>query len=65
MEIAIQSSDELEQLRTCLRKLTDAQLVSFGKAARSLCRDPKCPEVFKRQLEEAKNEWLRRHPKEQ
>jgi hypothetical protein len=40
MEIAIQSSDELEQLRTRLRKMTDAQLVSFGKAARSLCRKP-------------------------
>ena len=63
IEIAIQSSDELEQLRTRLRKMTDAQLVSFGKAARSLSRDPKCPEVFKRQLEEAKTEWRRRHPK--
>ena len=39
MEIAIQSTDELEQLRTRLRKMTDAQLVSFGKAARFLCRD--------------------------
>jgi len=57
MEIAIQSSDELEQLRTRLRKMSETQLVSFGKAARSLCRDPKCPEVFKRQLEEAKTEW--------
>jgi len=65
MEIAIQSSDELEQLRTRLRKRTDAQLVSFGKAARSLCRDPQCPEVFKRQPEEAKTEWKRRHPKAQ
>jgi hypothetical protein len=58
-------SDELEQLRARLRKMTDAQLVGFGKAARSLCRDPKCPEVFKRQLEEAKTEWRRRHPKAQ
>jgi hypothetical protein len=65
MEIAIQSSDELERLRTRLRKMTDAQLVSFGKAARSLCRDPKCPEVFKRQLEEARAEYRRRHPKVQ
>ena len=48
-----------------LLKMTDAQLASFGKAARSLCRDPKCPEVFKRQLEEAKTEWRRRHPKAQ
>ena len=65
MEIAIESSDELEQLRTRLRKMTDAQLVSFGKAARSLCRDPRCPDTFKRQLEEARAEWWRRHPKAQ
>jgi hypothetical protein len=63
MEIAIQSSDELEQLRTRLRKMSDGELIRFGKAARSLCRDPKCPEVFKRQLEEAKTEWRRRYPK--
>jgi hypothetical protein len=49
MEIAIEPSDELEQLRLRLRKMSDAQLVSFGKAARSLCRDPKCPDVFGRQ----------------
>ena len=63
MEIAIQSSDELEQLRLRLRKMSDAQLVSFGKAARSLCRDPKCPDVFRRQLQDARAEWRRRHPK--
>ena len=62
MSIAIESSDELEQLRNRLRKMTDAQLVSFGKAARSLCRDSRCPETFKRQLEEAVAEWRRRHP---
>ena len=65
MEIAIQSSDELEQLRTHLRKMTDAQLENFGKAARFLCRDPKCPDTFKRQLKEARAEWRRRHPKAQ
>ena len=43
MEIAIQSSDELEQLRNRLRKMSDAQLVRFGKAASNLCRDPRCP----------------------
>jgi hypothetical protein len=63
MEISIESSDELEQLRTRLRKMTDAQLVSFGKAARSLCRNRDCPDTFKRQLEEARAEWRRRHPK--
>jgi hypothetical protein len=62
MEIAIQPSDELEQLRLRLRKMSDAQLVSFGKAARSLRRDPKCPDVFGRQLQEARAEWRRRHP---
>jgi len=65
MSIAFGSTDELEQLRTRLRKMTDAQLVRFGKAASNLCRDPRCPEVFKRQLEEAKTEWRRRHPKAQ
>jgi len=40
MTIAIESSDELEQLRTRLRKTSDTQLVRFGRAAGSLCRDP-------------------------
>jgi len=35
MEISIQSGDEVEQLRTRLRKMTDSQLVSFGKALRA------------------------------
>jgi len=65
MEIAIQSSDELEQLRTRLRKMSDNELVRFGKAARSLCRDPRCPDTFKRQLQEARAVWRRRHPKAQ
>jgi len=65
MEIAIQSSDELEKLHNRLRKMTDAQLVSFGKAARSLCRHRDCPETFKQQLAEARAEWQRRHPKAQ
>jgi hypothetical protein len=63
MEIAIQSNDALEQLRARLRKMTDAQLVSFDKAARSLCRHRDCPETFKRQLKEARAEWRGRHPK--
>jgi hypothetical protein len=63
VSIAIQSSDELEQLRTRLRKMSDAQLVSFGKAARSLCRDPRCPETFKRQSREARAEHSCGHRK--
>ena len=65
MEIAIESSDELEQLRTRLRKMSDDALVNFGKAARSLCQDPRCPDTFKRQLAEARAEWRQRHPKAQ
>jgi len=65
MEISVESSDELEQLRTRLRKMSDEELVRFGKAARSLCRDPRCPDTFKRQLQEARAEWRRRHPKAQ
>jgi len=63
VSIAIGSSDELEQLRTRLRKMTDGELIRYGKAARSLCRDPRCPDTFKRQLEGARAEWRHRHPK--
>jgi hypothetical protein len=65
MEIAIQPSDELEQLRARLRKMSDDDLIRFGKAARSLCRRRDCPDTFKRQLQEASVEWRRRHPKAQ
>jgi len=54
MSIQIESSDELEQLRARLRKMSDDELMRFGKAPRSLCRDPRCPDTFKRQLEEAR-----------
>jgi hypothetical protein len=49
VSIAVESNDELQQLRTRLRKMSDDELVRFGKAARSLCRDPRCPDKFKRQ----------------
>jgi len=35
MSIAMESNDELQQLRTRLRKMSDDELVRFGKAARS------------------------------
>ena len=63
MSIAFESTDELEQLRTRLPKMSDDELMRFGKAAGSLCRDPRCPDTFKRQLAEARAEWRRRHPK--
>ena len=30
---------DLEELRTRLRKMSDEELIRFGKAAQSLCRD--------------------------
>lgn len=62
MSIAIELGDEIEKLRTRLSRMSDEELVRFGKAARSLCLDPRCPDTFKRQLEEARVEWRRRHP---
>jgi len=61
--MSIAFSDALEELRQCLRKMSEGEFIKFGKAARSLCRDPKCSDTFKRQLEEARAEWRRRHPK--
>jgi hypothetical protein len=52
----IQSSDELEQLRARLRKMPDDEQVRFGKAARSCAGTPRCPDTFKRQVEEARTE---------
>ena len=55
----------IEQVRERLRKMTDAQLLSFGKSAASVCKivpfvnDPP-PRAFVVQLEEARAEWRRR-----
>jgi hypothetical protein len=50
-------SDEvvLRKLRVRLRKMTDKELIKFGKEVRSLAENP-----FQRQLEEARAEWKRR-----
>ena len=45
MSIAFESCNELEELRKRLSRMSDEQLVRFGKAARSLCRDPTCSGV--------------------
>ena len=37
MSIQIESSDELEQLRARLRKMSDDELMRFGKAPREAC----------------------------
>lgn len=64
MSIAFESQEsELQKLRERLRKMPEEELVRFGKAARSLCRNRDCPDAFKRQLEEARAEWRLRHPR--
>jgi len=62
--IAIQEGIDLEQLRTRLRKMSDTELIRFGKAARFMCRPGRKGEspreCFVIQLEEARAEWRRR-----
>jgi hypothetical protein len=59
--------ESLEEIRKRLRRLTDAQLIELGRNCRELS-DPK-PNygkpnpAFLVQLEEARAEWRRRHPK--
>jgi uncharacterized protein HemY len=56
MAIDFQSEEEvLRNLRQKLRKMTDDELIRFGKEVRRLAENP-----FQRQLEEARREWKRR-----
>jgi hypothetical protein len=59
---------ELENLRDRLRKMSDAELERFGKAAREMSKPEanfgKPSEVYVTQLREAREEWRRRHPRE-
>jgi hypothetical protein len=62
--IAIEDGIDLEQLRARLHKMSDAELIHFGKAARFMClsaRNEETPrECFVIQLGEARAEWRRR-----
>ena len=56
---------DVEEFRARLRKMTDAQLLRYGKAARYMCSPDayfgKAPrETFVIQLQECKAEWKRR-----
>ena len=56
MAISFQSDEEvLRKLRDKLRKMTDEELIRFGKEVRRLAENP-----FQLQLEEARREWKRR-----
>ncbi len=45
----------LEKLREPLRRMTDEELIKFGKDVRKLAENP-----FQRQLDTARAEWKRR-----
>ena len=68
-EIQVSDRVDIEALRERLRKMTDAELLRFGKDNRYMC-SPYANlgkarlEAFVIQLREARAEWRRRHPKE-
>jgi hypothetical protein len=67
-ENRIQTHDDgIEQIRERLRKMSDLELRQYGRAARDLANPkknfgPPNP-LFQIQLDEARAEWHRRHPK--
>ena len=66
MSIAFESEEvQLQKLRERLRKMSDEELIKFGKDVRKLSepRVSVTPDPWKAQLEEARAEWRRRHPK--
>ena len=58
---------DVKQLRERLRKMTDTELLRFGKAAKYMC-SPEASlgnppsQTYILQLEEARAEWKRRKP---
>lgn len=61
-----QDTIDLDELRARLRKLTDAELIAFGKSVRYMCSpaanlDKPPREPFVIQLREAREEWMRRN----
>ena len=66
--IAFESPEvQLQKLRERLRLMSDEELVKFGKMVRGLAepRVSVMPDPWKEQLQEARVEWRRRHPKVQ
>jgi len=57
MSISFESEEIiLEKLRKRLRRMTDEDLIKFGKDVCRLAENP-----FQKQLEEARREWKRRN----
>jgi hypothetical protein len=66
--IAFESPEvQLKKLRERLRQMSDEELVKFGKMVSGLAepRASVMPDPWKEQLQEARAEWRRRHPKAQ
>ena len=64
--IGFESEDVyVRRLRERLQAMSDEELIEFGKDARSLAgiRVSGLPDPYKIQLDEARREWRRRHPK--
>ena len=66
--IQVSNHVDIESLRERVRKMTDAELLRFGKGNRYMCSPyanlGKPPlAAFVIQLREAREEWRRRHPK--
>jgi hypothetical protein len=62
-----QAPDSLDAIRERIRRMTDAELIDYGRAARELANPKKNygkpNPAFQIQLDEARAEWRRRHPK--
>lgn len=66
MSIAFESEEvQLQKLRERLRKLSDDELIKFGRDVKKLSgpRVSCIPDPWQAQLEEARAEWRRRRPK--
>jgi hypothetical protein len=68
MQAAVQSVFNVDELRAQLRKMDDVTLSEFGEAARYMTAiranmGKLSLLVYEVQLQEAKAEWRRRHPK--
>ena len=69
MSVGFESEEyRLRKLRAELAAMSDEELIKFGRLVRSLTipkRVSPTPNPFERQLEVAKEEWRRRHPKKE
>ena len=59
---------DIEELRSRLRRMNDAELLRFGQGAKYMCSSyanslAPLREEFVIQLEESRAEWRRRYPK--